>query len=189
MTVYALAKYITGGVRAISAEGKSLTWTEVNPCATMCHVVAHTMVSISHYSILYFISENSKSNHHQYEDTQRFDLTRCLALTAGVISLFLYFLDVPDRMQSIHSIPGIIRSLWVVINVIFWVTLIGVPYMMCICLNPIFGLSVIKSLIWQCACVYFKIILWTSAVSLEIIGVENLDPHAYYFFTCNHVSS
>ena len=196
VTAYVVAKYITGGARAISAEGKIMTWAEVNPWATMCHIVAHTMVSILHYSMLYFISQNRQSNHGQDEDTQRFPLTRCLALAAGVMPLLLYFVHVLDRMangscerQAMDSMPGMIRSLWVFINAIFWVPLIGVPCMFCICVTPLFGLSVAQRLIWHCACVYFKIILWASAVSLEIIGLENLDPHLNYFFACNHVST
>lgn len=181
VTAYAVAKYITGGARAISTDGKKMTWTEVNPWASMCHVVAHACVSISHYSMLRFISQND-------DDMQRSPLTRCFALTAGVMPLLLYFLDVLDRMQGMNCMPGMIRSLWVVINAILWGVLIGVPCMLCVCLIPIFGLSVTERLIWHCACVYFKIILWASAVSLEIIGLENLDPHANYLFACNHVS-
>jgi 1-acyl-sn-glycerol-3-phosphate acyltransferase len=36
--------------------------------------------------------------------------------------------------------------------------------------------------------VYFKIILWASAVSLEIIGLENLDAQVHYVFASNHVA-
>ena len=100
VTAYVVAKYITGGAREISAEGKNLTWADVNPWATMCHIVAHTMVSISHYSMLYFISQNRQSNHGQDEDTQRFPLTRCLALAAGVMPLLLYFVHVLDRRAN-----------------------------------------------------------------------------------------
>ena len=85
--------------------------------------------------------------------------------------------------------PDEMRSLWVVFNTIFWVPLIGMPCMLSICLTPIFGLSVVQRLIWHCACVYFKIILWSFAVSPEIIGLENLDPHLNYIFTSNHVST
>lgn len=181
LTAYAVAKYITGGVRAISAQGKSLTWVEVNPYATMCHITAHTMVSISHYSMLYFISQNS--NHDQHEDTQSFSLTRCLAFTAGVMPLLLYFVEVLD------SVRGVVRSVWVVTNAIFWVFVIGVPCIVCACLTPVLGLSLTQRLICHCACLYFKIILSVSAVSLEIIGLENLDPDGNYFFACNHVST
>jgi 1-acyl-sn-glycerol-3-phosphate acyltransferase len=175
VTAYAVAKYITGGARAISADGRKMTWSEVNPWASLCHVVAHVCVCISHYSMLNYISQND-------EDTQAFDLKRCLALTAGVMPLFLYFHDV-------LVMPAMLRSLWVVMNAILWAMIIGVPCMLCVFLIPIVGLSVVERMIWQCGCVYFKIILWASAVSVEIIGLESLDPHANYLFACNHVAS
>ena len=181
VAAYAVGKYITGGARAISVDVKGLTWKEGNPWASTCHVVAHAFVSLSHCSMLYFIRLND-------DDAETHPVARSLVLTAGVMPLLLYGLDVLDGEQSMRCMPAKIRSLWVVVNAIVWVVLIGVPCMLCLCLFPVLGRSVAERLIWHCGCVYFKIILWASAVSLEIIGLENLDAQVHYVFASNHVA-
>lgn len=198
IAAYVAAKCITGGARAITKEGKGLTWADIHPYASACHVLAHAMVSLSHFTMLYYIHHNTSAQDTATARAERFASARCLVLAAGALPLVMYFMHIVNRLPDlagayhrvrVQSVFSRIRYLWVLMNALIWGLLIGIPCMFSILLAPIYGLPFAQRCIWQCAVIYFKILLWASAVSLEIIGLENLDPTQNYFFACNHVSS
>ena len=88
-----------------------------------------------------------------------------------------------------HSKNGsTVRTVWALFNSVFWLVVLGMGVLVCALLIPVIGLTKAQRLTWRIASIFFRICLWASSVSYTVIGLENLDPSANYFFACNHQS-
>jgi lysophosphatidate acyltransferase len=83
---------------------------------------------------------------------------------------------------------SILRTIWAALNALLWLPVCGGLSILCVVLIPVLGLTAAQRLMWRCACVYFRLVLWASGVSYTVVGLERLDPSAHYFFACNHRS-
>mmetsp|Transcript_43128 Transcript_43128/g.105479 ORF Transcript_43128/g.105479 Transcript_43128/m.105479 type:complete len:299 (-) Transcript_43128:529-1425(-) len=84
--------------------------------------------------------------------------------------------------------PSVFHTILLIVCLILWCPLTGIPGMLAILFAPIFGLSACQTFTWRCSVVFFKIVLWAAGCSYTVLGLENLDPEEHYFFASNHES-
>mmetsp|Transcript_22229 Transcript_22229/g.34837 ORF Transcript_22229/g.34837 Transcript_22229/m.34837 type:complete len:337 (+) Transcript_22229:62-1072(+) len=92
------------------------------------------------------------------------------------------------RMHDDDHISWIFRSGMTLFHALFWIPVLGIPGLLCPLLSPFIGFSKAQRWTWRCASIYFRITLWASGISYNVVGLENLNPDSSYFFACNHES-
>lgn len=73
-------------------------------------------------------------------------------------------------------------------NSVFVLIIGGLP-VTCLCLILLpFNTALAEYIVWWFSVTYFKIILWSSGIRINVLSLENLDPKQNYMFACNHQS-
>mmetsp|Transcript_27301 Transcript_27301/g.68825 ORF Transcript_27301/g.68825 Transcript_27301/m.68825 type:complete len:297 (+) Transcript_27301:71-961(+) len=93
-----------------------------------------------------------------------------------------------DAGPSKDKKPSVGRTVLLVLCILLFCPLTGIPGILALLFAPIFGLCTVQTFTWRCSVCFFRIVLWAAGCSYTVVGLENLDESETYFFCSNHES-